>query len=268
MLDDGLFKRFPVPDYNIALHVTGEAPAGVVAYASGPALASVDSIDIIVKGVGGHGAYPHRAKDPIVVGSQIVLALQTLVSREINPIEDGVVTVGSFRAGFKHNIIPDEAHLKITVRSYSEEVRNKLVDGIKRIAEAQAISAGLPKDKMPEVRVEKDNLISTFNTPSLAQRVSGVLRAELGAEAVFEAPPVMGGEDFAFYGKTKEKIPSFIFWVGGSDPVAFAKAAAGKGLKPSSIHSPLFAPVPDPTLRVGVRSLTATALDLFNNEPE
>ncbi|MEO1426802.1 MAG: amidohydrolase, partial [Pseudomonadota bacterium] len=154
MLDDGLFDRMPTPDYNLALHVSGAAPAGTIAYTPGYALAAVDSVDIIVKGVGGHGAVPHLAVDPILIGSRIVTTLQSIVAREVDPLEAGVITVGSFRAGYKHNIIPDEAHLKLTVRSYKEEVRERLLEGITRTARAQAASAGLPEDLYPEIKIE------------------------------------------------------------------------------------------------------------------
>ncbi|MEE2692688.1 MAG: amidohydrolase [Pseudomonadota bacterium] len=263
MIDGGLFKKFPRPDYNIALHVNGIDPAGSIAYVPGYALAAVDSVDILVKGVGGHGAAPHLAKDPIVVASQIVLALQTLVSRETDPLDSAVVTVGAFNAGYKHNIIPDAAHLKITVRSYKKQVRDRILDGIKRIARAQALSAGLPDNLAPEVTVEPDNLISTYNDPALAGRVAGALKARFGADKVYESSPIMGGEDFAFFGQTEPAIPSFMFWIGGGDPAAVAKARAGKGPIPPSNHSPFFAPVPEPTLKTGVEALTAAALDLF-----
>lgn len=263
MLDDGLFKRFPKPDYNLALHVNGINAAGTVAYTPEFALASVDSVDIHIKGVGGHGAMPHLAKDPIVIGAEIVNALQTLVSRELDPLDSGVVTVGAFNAGTKHNIIPDAAHLQITVRSYKEEVRQKLLDGIRRIARAQAVSAGLPEKLMPEVKVENSALAATYNDPALAARVADALKAQIGETNVIVTRPTMGGEDFAYFGKTADKIPSFIFWIGGADPKAVAAAAAGKGPMPYSNHSPFFAPLPEPTLRTGVESLTAGALELF-----
>lgn len=266
MIDDGLFTRFPRPDYNIALHVTGIAPAGAIAYTPGYALAAVDSVDVIVKGVGGHGAAPHLAKDPIVIAAQIVTALQTLVARETDPLESGVVTVGALHAGYKHNIIPDQAHLQITVRSYEESVRKKLIDGIRRIALAQAASAGLPEELAPEVTVEKDALAATYNDPALAARVAGVLAQRFGAERVREMKPVMGGEDFAYFGNTDPAIPSFIFWLGGGDPKQIAAAQAG-GAAPASNHSPFFAPVPEPTLKAGVEALTAAALDLFSGAP-
>ena len=263
MINDGLFERIPTPDYNLALHVTGVVPAGSIAYARGPALAAVDTVDVIVKGVGGHGAYPHLAVDPVLIGSRIVTALQSVVSREINPLDAGVITVGSFQAGYKHNIIPDQAHLKLTVRSYKKEVRDKLLEGIERIARAQAVSAGLTEDLHPEIRIEEDNLIATYNDPLLTDRVAATLRGRFGDKAVVETPPVMGGEDFAYFGETDEDIPSFIFWLGGADPEAYAAAQSGQGLKPPSNHSPFFAPVTDPTLKVGVEAMTAAVLDLF-----
>ena len=266
MIDDGLFSSAPTPDYNLALHVTGVAPAGMIAYTSGYALANVDSVDIKVKGVGGHGAYPHLAIDPILIASRIVTTLQAVVAREINPLDSGVITVGSFQAGYKHNIIPDEAHLKLTVRSYTDEVREKLLEAIKRISETQARAAGLSDELMPEISIEEDNLVATYNDPDLVQRVADTLRERFGAEAVINARPVMGGEDFAYFSRTHEKIPSFIFWLGGADPVAFASARVGKGPKPPSNHSPFFAPVPEPTLKMGVEAMTAAALDLFETQ--
>ena len=264
MLEDGLYTRFPTPDYNIALHDSGTEAAGSIAYTEGYALANVDSVDIFVKGVGGHGAYPYRAKDPIVVSAEIINALQTLVSRELDPLEAGVVTVGSIHAGYKHNIIPDEAHLQLTVRSYKDGVRTLLLDGIKRIARAQAESAGLPEKLMPEVKIEQDYTVATYNDPALAEKVAATLSDRFGADHVYQTPPVMGGEDFGFMSRTKEKIPSFIFWLGAGDPKAVAKAKAGKGPIPPSIHSPFFAPVPEPTLKTGVEAMTAAAVSLLN----
>ncbi|NWG71829.1 MAG: amidohydrolase [Parvularculaceae bacterium] len=263
MLDDGLFSRFPKPDYNLALHVNGVNAAGTIAYTPEYALASVDSVDIFIKGVGGHGAMPHLAKDPIVIGAEIVNALQTLVSRELDPLDSGVVTVGAFNAGTKHNIIPDGAHLQITVRSYKEDVRQKLLDGIRRIARAQAASAGLPEKLMPEVKVENSSLAATYNDPALSARIASTFKASFGEANVIETRPTMGGEDFAYFGKTADKIPSFIFWIGGSDPKAVAAATAGKGPVPHSNHSPFFAPLPEPTLKTGVEALTVGALELF-----
>ncbi len=263
MLEDKLYDRFPAPDFNLALHVTGRDPAGTVTYTSGWALANVDSVDITVKGIGAHGSTPHLGKDPIVISAEIINALQTLVSRETDPQEAGVVTVGAIHAGFKHNIIPDEAHLKITVRSYSDDVREKLLSGIQRIARAQAISAGLPEDLMPVVQMEQDYTPSTYNDPALADRVVAALETRFGDERVYAVPAVMGGEDFSLYGRTDEDVPSFMFWIGGADPKAIKAAKEGKGPMPPSNHSPFFAPVPEPTLKTGVEAMTAAALDLM-----
>lgn len=263
MLEDKLFKRFPKPDYNLALHITGRDPAGAVTYTEGWALANVDSVDITVKGIGAHGSTPQLGKDPIVLSAEIINALQTLVSREIDPQEAGVVTVGSIHAGFKHNIIPDEAHMQLTVRSYSDDVRQKLLSGIKRIARAQAISAGLPEELMPVVEMEEDYTPSTYNDPALAERVVAAIRKDLGDKRVYAVPAVMGGEDFSRYGRTDDNIPSFLFWVGAADPKAIADAKAGKGPMPPSNHSPLFAPIPEPTLTTGVEAMSAAVLDLL-----
>ncbi|MCI5043751.1 MAG: amidohydrolase [Aquisalinus sp.] len=265
MIDDGLFTRFPRPDYVIALHDSASMPAGTIAYTPGYALANVDSIDIYVKGVGGHGAYPQTTKDPVVIASEIVLALQTLVSREVSPLEPAVVTVGAFNAGSKHNIISDQAHLQLTVRSYTDEVREKLISGIQRIARAQAMSAGLPEDLYPVIEMEKDYTPSTYNDPQLAYRVSDTLKAAFGADNVMEVDPVMGGEDFSQYSRVEPTIPSFIFWIGAVAPEKVAAAKAGGPPLPS-LHSPFFAPEPEPTLKTGVEAMTRAALELFGAE--
>ena len=264
MLEDKLYSRFPKPDYVLATHTSGWDSAGDVTYTSGYALANVDSVDIYVKGVGAHGSAPQFGKDPIVIGSQIINALQTLVSRELDPLDSGVVTVGAFQAGYKHNIIPDEAHLQITVRSYKDEVREKLLAGIKRIAEAQARSAGLPEDMMPEVLVESDYTPSTYNDPDLTARVMGAVAASIGSERVYERPPSMGGEDFSRFSRMGDNVPTLIFWTGGNDPVAMKAAREGKGPLPPANHSPFFAPIPEPTLKTGVHAMTAGALELFD----
>jgi len=263
MLADGLYTKFPKPDFIVAAHTSGWDPAGAVAYTPEYALANVDSIDITVRGVGAHGSAPHMGKDPIVIGAQIIMALQTLVSRETNPLDAGVVTVGSFQGGYKHNIIPDEATLKITVRSYKDEVRQKLVEGIKRIARAQALSAGLPENLTPVVKVESDYTPSTYNDPALTTRVVSAMAASLGEARVMERPPSMGGEDFSQFGRTADDIPTFIYWVGGVDPATWRAANEGKIAPPPANHSPQFAPVPEPTLKTGVQAMTAAALELL-----
>jgi len=263
ILDDGLYQKFPQPDYVLASHTSGWDPAGDVVYTSGYALANVDSVDIYIKGIGAHGSAPQFGKDPIVIGSQIVNALQTLVSRETDPLDAGVVTVGSFQSGFKHNIIPDAAHLQITVRSYEDSVREKLLAGIERIAIAQARSAGLPDDLMPEVVIEQDYTPSTYNDPTLTERVMSAISESVGESRVYERPPSMGGEDFSQFARTAEEIPTVIFWTGGSDPDAMAAARAGKASAPPANHTPNFAPLPEPTLKTGVQAMTAGALELL-----
>ncbi len=263
MLEDGLYKKFPKPDFVIAQHTSGWDPAGKVAYTPGFALANTDSVDILVKGVGTHGSAPHTGKDPIVIAAQIVNALQTLVSRETDPLDSGVVTVGAFNAGYKHNIIPDEARLKLTVRSYEDSVRTDLIEGIKRIARAQALSAGLPEDLMPVVTSEPDYTPATYNEPELTSRVVAAITASLGDDKIATRRPSMGGEDFSRFSRTPEKIPAFMFWTGGADPDAFQAALDGKGPLPPANHSPFFAPVVEPTLKVGVEAMTAAALELL-----
>ncbi|MEM9287980.1 MAG: amidohydrolase [Pseudomonadota bacterium] len=262
MLGDGLYKRVPLPDYNLALHVGASLPAGMVATTSGYALANVDTVDIYVKGVGGHGAYPHTTKDPIVLASKIVMALQTLVSRELSPLEPGVVTVGAFNAGSKHNVISDEAHLQLTVRSFSEEARALLLNGIKRIAHGEALAAGLPEDKLPKVDINEEHTPSVYNDPALTERVMAALVDTLGADNVISTAPVMGGEDFAEYGRTKEDIPGLIFWLGAVNPETF-KSAKVAGTTLPSLHSPFFAPDYELTLKTGIKAMTTAALELL-----
>ncbi|MCU0730941.1 MAG: amidohydrolase [Hyphomonas sp.] len=261
MLAEGLYTKFPKPDYNIALHVSAGAPSGTIAYSSGFALANVDSVDIKVKGVGGHGAYPHTTVDPILVASHIVVALQSLVSRNTNPLDSAVVTVGSIKAGAKHNIIPDEAELLITVRSYEDKTRQMLLDGIKRIAEGQAAAFGAPA---PEITVESDYTPATYNDPDLTARAMAAIARELGEANVRAVPPVMGGEDFGQFARTDEKIPGVIFWLGAVEPDKYA-ASQVDGMPLPSLHSPLFAPDYDPAIATGVDAMTAAVIDLFKD---
>ncbi len=263
MLDDGLYTRFPKPEYVLAFHDAAGAPAGYIGYAPGYALANVDSVDIEVRGVGGHGAYPHTTKDPIVLASRIVGALQTLVSREIDPQDPAVVTVGSFQAGFKHNIIPDKANLLLTVRSYSDETRAKLLAGIKRIAEGEAVTAGLPKDRMPIVRTRDDEFTpSTYNSPEFSMEMAKLFETRFGKERVVQSKPVMGGEDFSRFRRADESIKSMIFWVGGV-PMDEYQAAKKAGTKLPSLHSPLWAPDAEKVVATGAEALTAAALKLM-----
>ncbi len=263
MLEDGLYTRFPKPQYALAFHDAAQFPAGMIGYTPGYALANVDSVDILVKGVGGHGAYPQTTKDPIVLASRIVGALQTLVSREISPLDSAVVTVGSFHAGAKHNIISDEARLQLTVRSYTDEVRDHLLGGIARIAKGEAIAAGVPEDKMPVAHVEKDEFTpATFNTPEFTEAMAALLKTSFGDQRVMQLPPVMGGEDFGRFSRDEKDIKSLIIWVGGV-PHAEYDAAKKDGRTLPSLHSPFWAPEADTVIATATEALTAMTMKLM-----
>lgn len=264
MLDDGLFTRFPRPDYNLALHVNSALPAGQVGYVVGPALANVDSVDITVFGVGGHGAYPHWTRDPIVLSAQIINALQTVVSRELSPLEPAVLTVGSIHGGHKHNIIPDEVTMQLTLRSYTAEVRAQMIAAIERIVKNLAIAADVPAEKMPKVAVKDEYTPVAYNDPVLTKRLMAVFAQHIGAGNVIEMEPVMGGEDFGRYGQIEPKIPSLIYWLGAVDREQYAASKAGGAPLPS-LHSAFFAPEYEPTIRTGVAMMTAAGLELLGN---
>ena len=262
MLEDGLFERFPRPDFNLALHVGGMGPAGTIGYQLGYAMANVDSVDIIVNGVGGHGAYPHTTIDPIVLASQIVLSLQTIVSRKIDPLEPAVVTVGSIHGGLKHNIISEEVRLQLTLRSYSDEVREKTIDEIKKIVKGLGIAAGLPESKMPKVLLKDEYTPALYNDPEFSRKVLSFISKEIGDENVSEISAVMGGEDFARYGRQDPKIPSLLFWLGGTSKEDWKKYQNNE-IELVSIHSPFFAPDPKPTITTGIKAMSASALGLL-----
>ncbi|MDK2595690.1 amidohydrolase [Pseudoalteromonas obscura] len=264
MLKEGLFSKFAKPDHVLGLHVSASLPAGKVAISPGYALANVDSVDITVKGQGGHGAYPHTTIDPVVLASRIVLGIQTITSREISPLKPSVITVGSIHGGSKHNIISNEVKLQLTLRSYDREVRDQQIAALKRLTQGVAISAGLPADKAPVVYVhESESIPSTYNDPELANAVTASIKNELGEENVVKADPVMAGEDFGLFGRTVENVPITIFWLGGVNPQDYA-AAQKNGTVLPSLHSSKFAPDYPLALQTGVRAMTASALDLFN----
>jgi hippurate hydrolase len=223
-------------------------------------MANVDSVDITVRGIGAHGSTPHVGRDPVLLASQIVVALQSLVSRELNPLESGVVTVGAINGGTKHNIIPDEVHLQITVRSYSDANRETLLSGIERIALGQAASAGIPEELWPTVEVEEPYTPATYNDPDLTARGSAVLRDRFGNVAVREVDPVMGGEDFSRYGRTEDDIPIFMFWVGATPQDTMVEYQS-RGLSAPGNHSALFAPDAESSITMATEGLTAIALD-------
>jgi amidohydrolase len=262
VLRDGLYSNFPKPDFAIALHDSAEIETGKVGYVPGYALASSTAVDIKIRGLGGHGSKPEATKDPVVVAAQVVMALQTIVSRENSPLDPAVVTVGSIHGGTRYNIIPDEVNLQLTVRAYKEDVRKRLLAAIERITKGIAIAAGIPEDRTPIVKVSETEITSvTYNDPQLTERLAGAFKRALGPENVVKAPPVMGSEDFGYL-SLDQKIPSVIFWLGAVDPVK-VKESQERGIPLPSLHSPLFAPVPEPTLRTGVKAMTAAVLDLM-----
>jgi hippurate hydrolase len=257
MLDDGLYKRFPMPDFAVALHDSATAAAGTIEYVSGYALASVDSLDITLYGKGGHGAYPHTTVDPIVLAARTILSLQTIVSREKPPLEPAVVTVGSIHGGTQYNIIPDDVKLQLTVRSYKPEVRQLLLSAIERVVNAEAQAVGAPRK--PDITISAGTP-ATYNDPELTKRLVEAVSRVLGAANVLEGQPVMGGEDFSEYGLAG--VPSVLLRVGAVEPKRHAQAKASGETLPS-LHSALFAPDRERTLRTGVTTLTTSALELL-----
>ncbi|MEN9683401.1 MAG: hypothetical protein RLZZ427_1152 [Pseudomonadota bacterium] len=263
MLKDGLYTRFPTPDYALSFHDTADLASGTIGVRPGYALANVDSVDIRIHGLGGHGAYPNLTKDPIVLGSAIVMRLQTLVSREANPFEPSVVTVGSFHAGAKHNIISDSAHLQLTVRSYSDESRRQLIDGIRRIARAEAQASGLPDNLMPEVSVLEPYTHATWNTPDFSMDMLRFYKARFGDAGAVEAPAVMAGEDFGDFSRMdRARIKSLILWVGGRPASELTAAEAAHKILPG-LHSPFWAPEADKVIAAGSEALVSAALRLM-----
>lgn len=265
MLADGLYERFGVPDAALAFHVSAGEPAGKVMISGGQISASADTVDITVYGVGAHGASPHRGKDPVYMAAQIVVALQSLVSRELAPLEPGVVTVGSIHGGSKHNIIPAEVKLQLTVRADSMETRAKLLAGIERIAHGVGQMAGMPEDRWPEVKVSAEFTPPTVNDVELADRIRSAFIRELGDDSVYEKKRTgMGAEDFAFFVMTDEKVPGAYFSVGGT-PQADIDAEAAGGARVPSHHSPFFEIDPKPSVTMGTEAMTVAVLELLGN---
>ena len=255
---DGLFTRFPKPDWALALHVDSQLPAGKIGYGSGFAFANVDSVDVTVKGRGSHGAYPHLGVDPILIASEIVLALQTIVSRELKPYEPAVVTVGSFHGGTKHNIIPDEVKLEMTVRSYGDETRTQILEAIKRITVETARAHRAPRD--PEIKIS-ESIPATYNDPDLVRRLVPVLKNTLGDSKVVQKDPELGGEDFGLY--SRAGVPSFMFRVGSVPEKKFAESRKPGGEPLPSLHSSRYAPDFKPTLLTALKAMTALVLELL-----
>ncbi|MGB7406746.1 MAG: amidohydrolase [Pacificimonas sp.] len=263
MMEDGLYTRFPKPDMAIAFHVAAGIPAGKIVMESGLTYSSSDSVDITIHGVGAHGASPHAGKDPVLMGAEMVMLFQTLVSREIAPLQPGVVTVGSFHSGFKHNIISDRADLQLTVRSDDNEVRDKLIAGIRRIAEHVGRLNDLPEDKLPEVRVGFESTPVTVNDEALTTRMRTAFTEQFGDDILHSEPREgMGAEDFAYFVAPNTDVPGGYFAVGGT-PQADLDAEAAGGPPVPSHHSPFFRIDAESSVTTGAEAMTAAALSLL-----
>jgi amidohydrolase len=263
MLRAGLFTKFSKPDYVIALHDSAALPAGTVGWRAGPMLAGADSVDITIRGYGGHGATPNVTKDPVVIGAELVMMLQTIVSREADPLAPTVVTVGSFHAGTRHNIVPDDAHLQLTVRTMTPAQREKVLAAIKRITNGIAEAAGIPAERAPIIEVAPRNVAATINDAALTQRVAASLEKALGKENVWPGQPIMASEDFSLFALEDPKPPISMFWLGATDPAKW-KEAQEKGTRLPGPHSSEFAPLPEPSIRTGVKAMTTAATDLLH----
>jgi hippurate hydrolase len=263
LLKDGLYDRFGKPNFALGFHDKADLETGHIGVTEGYTSANVDSVDVTVRGVGGHGGYPHKTKDPIVLAAEIINAWQTIVSRENNPLDPVVITVGSIHGGTKHNIIPDEVKMQLTVRTYKPKVRERVLADIDRIAKGCAAAAGIPPDLAPTVSVSKDLVApATYNNPELTKRLVAVWKKSLGDENVEFVDPTMGGEDFSEYSLPDHSIPAVDFHIGAVDPAKIAEfKQAGKELP--TLHSSKFAPVPEPTIRIGIIGMTAAVLDLM-----
>ncbi len=262
MLADGLYTRFPKPDFAIALHDSADVEAGRVVYCPGYAMASSTSIDVVIRGLGGHGSKPEATKDPIVMAAEIILQLQTIVSRENSPLDPAVVTVGSIHGGTKRNIIPDEVTLQLTTRTFKEDVRLRIIASIERIAKGVALAAGVPEDRAPIIKVvESENAPALYNDPKLTERVATAIGRAIGTDNVTKVAPLMGSEDFGRFSLDRQ-IPAFMFWLGAIEP-SRVEASRKSGKPLPSLHSSLFEPLPEPTLRTGVRAMTAAVLELM-----
>ena len=262
MIDDGLFKKFPKPDYCLALHADATLPVGMIHYTEGLAMANVDTVDLLIKGKGGHGAAPHTTVDPVVLAAKVIVDLQTIVSRDIEPGDPAVVTVGSIHGGTKHNITPNEVKLQLTVRTTSDKTRDKVLKAIERKAKAQADSAGAPA---PEMKVNLDEYTpATVNDPKLTRRLMDLFGTALGAENIVARKPIMGGEDFGRFAASG--APICMYFLGTIDPERYA-ASKKPGAKPLiSTHNDGYYPLPEPSLKMGVRTMSLAVMELMGSK--
>jgi len=262
MVRDGLFTRFPKPDVAVALHVGNNLPAGMASITPGIYNTNADSIRITIYGKGGHGAMPQTAIDPIVIAARTILTLQTIVSREIKPGEMGVVTVGYIHAGLKNNIIPDQAEMGLTVRTYKQDVRKQILAAVTRIAKAESAAGGAPREPLVEHTEGTD---AVYNDPALAERLRAPLEAALGKQNVITEEPITPSEDFSYF--IAQGVPGFYFSLGGANKEKYAEAKAAGSRLPSN-HSPLFAPDVDPALRAGIEAEVAVLRNLLNSSAD
>src|SRR6266478_2849883 len=263
LLKDGLYEKFGKPNFALGFHDKADLETGHIGVTEGYTYANVDSVDVTVRGVGGHGAYPHKTKDPIVLAAEIINTWQTITSRENNPLDPIVVTVGSIHGGTKHNIIPDEVKMQMTVRTYKPETRDRVLVAIDQIAKGCPMAAGIPPDRTPIVSVAKDQFTpATYNNPELTKRLLTVWKKTLGNENVEIVDATMGGEDFSEYSLPDHSIPAVDFHIGAVDPVKIADSKKNGTMLPS-LHSSKFAPVPEPTIRTGIIAMTAAVLELM-----
>jgi len=263
LLKDGLYDRFGKPNFALGFHDKADIPAGHIGVTEGYTSANVDFVDVTVRGIGGHGAYPHKVKDPIVLAAEIINTWQTIVSRENNPLDPVVLTVGSIHGGTKHNVIPDEVKMQLTVRTYKSQVRERVLADINRIAKGCAAAAGMPSELAPIVSVSKDpNTIAAYNNPELTKRLVDIWKKSLGDENVEIVDPTMGGDDFSEYSLPDYSIPAVYFHFGAVEPAKIAEYKQG-GKELPTLHSSKFAPVPEPTIRTGVIGMVTAVLDLM-----
>jgi amidohydrolase len=265
MLNDGLFKRFPVPDLALCYHVNAELPAGTIGYFPGPIFAGVETADITVYGYGGHGAMPHKTVDPIVISARIILDIQTIVSREINPLKPAVITVGSIHGGTRANVIPEEVKMLLTIRFFDIDVLNVIKKSLIDITRGAAISAGLPENKMPLVVFDPDVDAPVTNNPALVMESVKSMKVILGDKNVIQVDPSMVAEDFGKYGITGDSVPVALFWLGGVNNAKYNESIV-KGTKLPPLHNSSFAPDFDPAFKTGVAAMTRTMIDLFGKK--
>lgn len=267
MLKDGLYTRFPLPDYALALHVNSNVQSGKLGYCAGYALANIDMIDITVKGKGGHGAMPQHTKDPVVIAAKLVLELQTIVSREIAPLDPAVLTVGSVHGGSKGNIIPDQVKLELTVRSFKDEVQKKIIDRIKQTCEGIAMASGLEKELYPVVTIRNEYTPSVYNDPALSEKLARHFATLVGEDNVLKLEPEMYGEDFGRYGREKTQVPILLYSLGVVKEADMLASKKGEKSLPS-IHSATFFPDTEKSIRTGILSMSSAILFLLNEKQQ